>query len=428
MDIRRRKKLLSAAYRCAFSRLSLNYYTFCDTMLETPQEAGIIRGYEKEFAGVLEGFLRGENRTEEIDGLRRRVSDQMMILVSYADCFLIYRYVLDRMERRFEKMETIDETPEEFADRIIETLSESEDAVVLDDRLRCIVSQLPVRYTKQKFYDLLMNKLTVFVGVDRGSLDELLYVLKTSAMLDPPQGREEAQPELEDALVYLRGADYRDMDKAGYASCKARLEKAVELLEQRMDASSAFMALLNDLYVLFLSRPEAMIDVAEDTVFRQVVTSVREHFSREHVEEMDDALTSQLEALEGIQESSIERIRFSEDETDEDLKKIEKLFSTSPFVELDEEEPEPRQADREWVEAKGQEFCRQLDESFKGMPKPVMRAVMATVLAQLPMTFASTDELREYIIGSLSACTDFAEREASMENVENELLMLDMED
>ncbi len=422
METHERKRLMSSAYRYAFSRLALNYYTFCEMMLESPAMAEDIRAGEKEFGQLLDGFLNGEDRTAGTDALRGRTMKEMELLASYADCYTVYEYVLNRLERRFVEMEAPKETPEEFADRVVERLRASRDSVILDSGMRSVVAQLPVRYTRQKFYGLVMDKLTAYIGADKAGIEGLLYMLRTSAMMDLPEGRAERYPELEEAYLVLRDADYRNMDKDAYENCRFRLDRAVEVYQAKADVKILMESLLNDLYILFLSRNEAMIDVWEDNMFRHVITGVREHFQRDGLTDIDEALTESLEDLEGIQESAMERIHFKEDETDEDLKKMEILMSASEFAPFEEKGRDTEPADREWVEEKSRQFCEDLEASFSGMPKAVIRAVMAGVLAQLPMTFRSVDELREYVSGSLLACTDYAEREACMELLTRELL------
>ncbi len=421
METRERKRLMSSAYRYAFSRLALNYYSFCEMMLETPEMKEDIRTRAKEFGELLDAFLRGEDRAGEIVRLRARNRKEMEILTSYGDCFVIYEYVLNRMERRFRKIDPPDETPEEFADRVIDILQMSEDALILDSRLRSVVAQLPIRYTRQKFYSLVQSLLTTYVGCDKSGVESLLYMLRTSAMMDIPEGRAEDNSELERIYTALRDADYRNLDGEGYERCCSLLKQGVGAYLIRSDMRSAYQNLLNDLYILFLSRGEAMIDVWEDNLFRHIVAGVQEHFQNDSLTGMDEALTESLEDLEGIQESARERIHFKENETDDDLMKMELLMSGSDFATLEPDEGPQEQADRKWLEEKGRQLCNDLEASFQGQPKAVIRAVMAGVLSRLPMNFHSVEDLREYVKSSLLSCTDYAEREASMELLEEEL-------
>lgn len=44
------------------------------------------------------------------------------------------------------------------------------------------------------------------------------------------------------------------------------------------------------------------------------------------------------------------------------------------------------------------------------MPKIVVRAVMARLLSALPLFFTSVEELKGFVLGSLTACSDQAEK------------------
>ena len=97
------------------------------------------------------------------------------------------------------------------------------------------------------------------------------------------------------------------------------------------------------------------------------------------------------------------------------LKKVSLLQSGSDFVELEkdkssEEVPQDLYAD---------EVCESLIDDlktfFESASVPVRRAVMATLLSQLPVFFNNTDEIQNYINVSLMQCTDEAEAAATVE-------------
>ena len=103
----------------------------------------------------------------------------------------------------------------------------------------------------------------------------------------------------------------------------------------------------------------------------------------------------------------------------EALSLAEKLQSGSDFVSLKEdpqalEVPEDSYAD---------EVCAGLIEEirndFENKPAIVRRAVMASVLSQLPVFFNNVNEIVAYINTSLSGCTDPAEKAAVLEIVKD---------
>ena len=90
---------------------------------------------------------------------------------------------------------------------------------------------------------------------------------------------------------------------------------------------------------------------------------------------------------------------------------------------LEEKKVSHETADQALIEERGKAFCEDLDRLFADMQKPVVRAVMAKVLSGLPMVFQDSQEIREYIQMSLEGCSDYAEREACMELLEQELMV-----
>ncbi len=188
-----RKRLLSASYRYAFTQLVLNFCTFYEILSANPAEEEAVGGKDKEFCGLVDGFLRGEDMREELGVLRGKIAADTERLSAYVDCFRVYEYVLSRIERRFVKRVPAAETPEELTDDIMELLEDSEDAVILDGRMRRVVAQLPVRYTRQKFYALLRDRLSVYIGAGKKELERLFYMMRSYAMIQSPEESEAAQ-------------------------------------------------------------------------------------------------------------------------------------------------------------------------------------------------------------------------------------------
>ena len=112
-----RKKRISAAYRYCFAGLVLQLWLYCEETLEAPSEISEEeRASGTEFRAILKGFLKGEDEAfEQLKSLRDRMIGRMEILTAFSDCFQIYEYVLNRVERRFVVMKDSEYTPEKLA-------------------------------------------------------------------------------------------------------------------------------------------------------------------------------------------------------------------------------------------------------------------------------------------------------------------------
>lgn len=105
---------------------------------------------------------------------------------------------------------------------------------------------------------------------------------------------------------------------------------------------------------------------------------------------------------------------------------VDRLLSGSSFAELKQPEEnakqesaeEEKEVDRPWLEQVAGEYFKELETVFSGTSKPVVRAIMAKVLSDLPVYFRSMSEIEDYIRGSLESCLDEEEKETCKELLE----------
>jgi hypothetical protein len=56
------------------------------------------------------------------------------------------------------------------------------------------------------------------------------------------------------------------------------------------------------------------------------------------------------------------------------------------------------------------ELIHEMEESFKRLQRPVIRAVMATILGEIPVFFHSKQEVKDYVEGAFRSCSDMDEK------------------
>ena len=81
----------------------------------------------------------------------------------------------------------------------------------MNGRIRQIIGQLPVRLTKQKFYSLVLEGLSVYTGSPVDSLNDMMYTLKTESMASLPEGMAEGRRSLYETLKQFGHMDYRSL-------------------------------------------------------------------------------------------------------------------------------------------------------------------------------------------------------------------------
>lgn len=436
METRLLKKQMTAAYQYSYVRLVLNYYTLFETVGEEPVIPERIIAYCLQLNGLLKEHFSGKDMEEELLKLRESITHEVEVLTSYTDCFQIYEYVINRLERKFISLPETEGDDESFAQRLMGFVTDTKETAVMNGRIRQIIGQLPVRLTKQKFFSLVMEGLSVYIGSPVENLKDMMYNLRGSSMVKLPSGMEEGHKELFELLEQFRLMDYGNMTAEGFEEASEKLGLACEGL---MDESGLYIMLqdiINDFCVLVFARPEAVVDIMEEELYFSMVEEILEKFVKEDYSPAGEEFFDRLTQLEGRQEAYYERyLRTELPEESDDWNKdpdyvkavnVDRLLSGSSFVELKsrDERKETGKADkaavvdRSYLEKTAKEYFEELEEVFSGVSRPVIRAIMAKVLSDLPVYFNSVDEIQAFIAGSLKSCLDEAEKETCKELLE----------
>lgn len=456
MESRNGKRMMSAAGRFAYSRFALNFAMFYETMADVeyhvlqkedvslPSEKEMARGlkaWEGELLPLVGRFFQGECSEEDVDAFRQRLIHESEKLMTYMDYFSLYEYVLKRLDKRFSEEVPEIWTDREAVDEMMRFIVSAQEAPERNQRIKNILSELPMRFTKAKFFSMIRQAMAVYEGVDRQTLEEALENLKREALLVMPRGMEEGHEQLDLLLKQLKEADYRNPDKESWKKLREVFNEAKETLFYQSTDRLNLMEMVNDFYVMNLAGADMLMDGQEKKDMDSLVFLLLEKMNQGDYSLPEEELAEFLVPLEGRQEAYYEQWSRFEDanfdgllgkdagkEDREKARKVSLLLSTSLYMSLEPEE-KPREEgillSRRAVEAMCQPLCDELEADWKGKPKCVVRAMMANLLSKLPMFFLTSDELRDFLAGCLSSCTDRAEKSASLEEIRK---LMEMED
>lgn len=444
----------------AYIKFSMNYYTFFEMTKDT--ESGMAEDEKfTELMNKLNEIVDEEilsdmsdssdapkresesasGNLEKLAGIREEIIKIMEVVTAYVDRLRIYEHVLNRIEYRFRE-EPFDDSyyNQELTNDLMHYIFSDNDSVAVNNRISEVIEQLPMRLTKNKFYEYIREAFTLYKDAQVGTIDDFAYTLGTTGMLYEPEGFDTMFPKVYELYKEIAGANYQDIAKGNYESAKARLTIAGDKMSDMADIYVMFAQLVNDLYTLLLSKQYVLGDVDETIRARRVISIVADDFKRGNIlnaavidERLDD-LTDDFISFEGKQERIGETVFANdfavssalEDYYDELVKEglleeyerladIIKLQSGSDFVSLKEDKAKLEEAGREYTQKVCEELIEAFDTSFKTMDRIVRRAVMSSVLAQLPVFFNSVDEIQGYINMSLMFCSDISEKQACVE-------------
>lgn len=430
-------------------KLMMEYYMFYETVSE-----GINPYIESakdtagSFHGLLSRFLENpsqaelEQMAEDLLMLRGEIVDKMQVLTAYVDCFVVYEYVLNRVQYRFEDMEMM---PGDgvFAQDLVSFIFSSEDNAVISDNIRFAVGQLPMRMTRQHYFDLLRDSISVYQGSDVHSLEGFLYMFRTNAMLYRDENQEKYFTEFVPVLEELSSLDYENISREKYTVYAEKIRVSASKLNDVADLYMQLGQLVNGLYTMCVTRhhveeepvPEvdrvirgvnAMFLQKDSPVWQQAGDAPTDSEEEKlywlgeqfvAVEGRQERLFEELNtagaALEGIQESYRDAIEAGG--MAEDFAMLGKLFlliSNSVFADLEDAGTEEK-VTQEMAERAAAELIEECKAFFQGKSRMLRRAVMANTLEKMPVFFTSAQEVADYVTSALSGCDDEAEKYAA---------------
>lgn len=437
--------MMTNASRLSYIRFTLNFPTLYERVQEEEENGTKLPKIVTDLVGSLVDLAERlvgepfsgeamEKNVKDVDELRNKITEQVQYLTALADRFTIYEYVMNRIEYRFRE----DKLPEGYQDEtmkeeIMEYLTSDPDRTVMQLKTVDVIEQLPLRMAKTRFFQILEDGLSVYKGLDKKSVEEILYMIRTTALLEEPAGMKEGYPDLYQAVDGLFKEDWDSMNQERFENLLEKMRIGFQNLNLFTDFMMISEELVNDLYVIFLSCPYAMAELSERGSCEAIIKEICQDF-RASAGALSEELFMKFEKLEGIQErcydgflagdAKLPEIRKEHqtllqglmlDKMYTALEVISKLLSNSLFVDLKEREEATGIADDAYMEQVYQRLSKELRALLKQTSKGVGRAIMAKVLTILPLFVTNYEEVESYIMNSLEACSDEAEKAACVE-------------
>lgn len=148
-------------YKVSLYNLLFNYITF----LETIHDESIIEdiGLDKESDGFFLSYILEPIKayqdlsslqlpTEQLLAFRKTLEVKMTAITSYADELDQYEYMINRIEGAYMEQQEPVIDDETFAGDLVRFIFSEENNFVISEKMKTVLSQLPIRMTKNNFF------------------------------------------------------------------------------------------------------------------------------------------------------------------------------------------------------------------------------------------------------------------------------------
>lgn len=430
----------------AMIQLAMNLYTFQERKQEnTGRDPYVEKAYD-----VIQKLTRRyvldknydnrEKDRKDIHEIRSQITAKMRILTSYTDALQIYEYILNRLEYSYEIVD--DEVDvDAYARKVFQYLFQDNDKMVVNSKIQMVVSQLPVRITKNRFYDILNESLKIYTGSECSTVDDFAETIRACSGLYKPEGFDTEYPQLSKVLNTFEQLDYRNISREDWKNSMEQLAETASNIEEIVTDYLLLEEIVNELYAVMT----AVIYVDEETKEMGYAAKVLECVLEAMANETAISETAEdcFFALEGAPEALSEKLMQGEGalfdiwsgeqellkelellEEYADLNLISKLLCNSIFIDLKPDSLEPEIADSIYINQVRDKLTEEFSRSFAGQDKWINRARMAMVLGNVPVFFNSQQEISDYLSYALEHCNNNSELKAVVAIID-EMMELD---
>ena len=431
-------KELSAVYgNLAILNLSMNYSNYFINSREKETDRGFLT-IGKQINDLIKSLIAtgdvSAEKIEEIEKIREDVKDRVDGATAFLSAFENFNYVLSRKlpNKEYEGQEI--DTDEE-AKKILTYIFEDDDNIAINSKIQRVISELPIRYTKGKFFDIMETSVDRYTGADKKALKAFAYMVRQAGMIYNLDKMQNLYPELADELEYFKNFEFDKAGKKELLTESIKLNSIIARCSDLTDDGILIMEVVNDLYAVVLNYYNINKDGSK--LEMEMIQFTNESFADDDMglDDFDMKMAQIFTKLEGKLESVYESLmgyegqlfdiqrRFEKEiseygckEQYEALYKCSILRQGSLFADLKDLEDTGIVTDSDLNKVK-ESFRKEFDRIFGEVDRSVRRGIMAQVIGSIPVYFENRTEVMDYIRSSLASCNSREELVATIKAI-----------
>ncbi len=414
-----------ALYNLAMSlSMQIDKSEFDDTEFDKHNKE-LYMSLSEEVKKLCEGSFNPDDNKASVEktiAIRETIRHRMEAVTATVDDLVIYEYMINRLEPKFEFVQTEETSNDDLAREILKWIFSDDENALVNERIKTAISNLPIRLTKSKIIDLVDTTFSLYNGSDKKAIDTFDYMLRSASGMYKTDDKYDVYENVKELVDEIKNTDFANIEAQRYFDIKDDYRIASNLVSGLADELTDLQELSNALLAVLLTRQYFTLETEKncEKIFNIIKNMLAGNADIDKL----------FEGTEGRMESLNERI--SDEESvllviKENYKKqVEELMLTVPFERLlmtcklcgestfAELIEDNTTIDDDYLESVRKQFATDLENMLKDGGRLKNRAVMAQLLRELPVMLSNHTEVMEYVRHALDACTDPGEKQISM--------------
>lgn len=400
--------------------LSMQYTTYFEKSrgIETDRNFIKIRNRINEIIrDVIINKKFSEDRITEIEKIRKEVKDRVDTITAYLSAFENFNYVLTRKLPNH-SYDGIDIDVDDETRNILSFIFRTDDNLHINSNVQRVISELPVRYTRGKFEEIIENSCNKYIGTEKKSFKAFSYMVRQAGMIYYIDELENLYPDLADELEYFKSFEFEKAEKKLLIDESIKINQILTRCSDLLDEGIGLMEIVNEVYLLLLNFTyieeceeleiikqvnEAFFDEVELDILIARINPLLEGIVGKPEKLTEDVMEYEL-ALFEIENMYLPLIKdFGYEKLYDSLFKCRILKQGSLFADIEELSDIGTLTESDIDRAK-KELKEEFSTIFNEVDRSVRKAIMAQVIGTLPVYFENRTEIMEYVLTSLNSC------------------------
>ena len=372
---------------------------------------------------------------------REDLSDQVAVLAGYDDQVKQYEYIL---RRKFPEAKVIekDVTVDQLVMEIMSYIYEYEDSMTINNRIKTVYGQLPVRMSKIKLHEWIEQALMGLKGIYKRDLDNYLAYLEETYAPETIKGYGLVMKSVYESINTFETLFENHVEELEISQLSEGMERIKSLLEACVSLYTYTVTVINNIMGMITCVSEESYEQEKETL-EEFMETIKYIYNRRHEEHIVDAyLVKRLDTLSAdFEDQRMDNKKWDalfneikEGYTDEivelklsealdGLLTIHILISSSYFAPLETTLEDLSVVDMPMLMNAIESFIKRLDAISQQDGRWQKRARIANLLSVLIKYQRSPGEIEDYIRETFENCRDQKEKMGSLAAIRS--LMVD---
>ncbi|WHH56889.1 hypothetical protein [Petroclostridium sp. X23] len=388
-----------------------------------------------------------DDRIKRLKAIKKMMLERAKVLAAYQNVLEVYIYILTSASEKsyFEQQELQQVNMECFVEEVIKFIFSQKEKLIVNEKLKAILRCLPIKISKQRFYDYIVSSIGNYKGAYTKDLEAFIEMLMDTFYPERIKHYGETFKFIVKPIENMRNIDFSNLSQHQVDEKGEEIQNIADDINLMINLCNYTTGIVNkaiamiektcvaDYEVLWQEEP-ALESVSEMMgIIKEMIKETVYDFT------MSNEIITKLVRLEGKQEKWMDRIErymdvinYAADEYKDtisdlglredidNIRMIELFNSDCLFVDPDiyiHNYEGCEQVDTMVANNKAQSLIDFIEEKSKSTPPNITKVKMNILLFLMPPAFNTVQEVTQYVTNAMKSCSDRYEKLAVIDAI-----------